>query len=99
MNILLPHDPVTLLITYGNMYDIVRRHKVIAHADIKRIMSMFRPDCPCEWVDFVLRACPRTFHCERDFIWLKHRCSVPDMCIECQKISDEMQVLLLIHKP
>jgi hypothetical protein len=96
MNILLPHDPVTLLITYGNMYDIVRRHKLIAHTDLKKVMSMFRPDCPDEWIDLVLRTCPRTFHCERDFIWLKHRCiKNPEACTECQKISDEMQVLLL----
>lgn len=99
MNILLPHDPVTLLITYGNIHDIVARHKLMTVQDLKKILAEFRPDCPREWVDLIFHACPRSFQVERGHVWLKHVCNLcPETCTKCREMSDEIQVLLLMRK-
>lgn len=96
--LLFPHDPSTLLLTYGNVHDIVDRHRLISCSDIKRVMSVFRPDCPSVWVDAVLQACPRTFHLERDFVWLvKHYCVDKSTCAECHRKTLELQLLLEHH--
>lgn len=91
-----PHDPVTLLITYGNIHDIVVQHKLIHISELTRIVTTFRKDCPAEWVDQIVRLCPHTFRRERDFVWIAHTCSsTPDTCGMCRCASDELRILLV----
>lgn len=91
----LPHDPVTTLIAFGNIHDIVAHHKLIRMSELVRIVSSFRKQLPIEWVERIVRLCPHTFRYERDYVWLAHACpNCPETCAYCRRASDEVQVLV-----
>lgn len=94
-----PHDRVTVLIMYGNIHDIIAQHKLISMDDLVRIVHLFRPACPSEWIGRIIRLCPATFRCERGFVWLNHHCTkCPETCGVCRRASDELQVLVVNAK-
>ena len=91
-----PHDPVTILIMYGNIHDIVAQHKLISLDELVRIVTIFRPACPPEWIGRIIRLCPTTFRHERGIVWLHHHCpGCPETCGTCRRASDELQVLVV----
>lgn len=100
MHVHFPHDPVTVLIAFGNIHDIVAHHTLIHMSELVRVATSFRKQLPNEWVERIVRMCPHTFRYEREYVWIAHTCSkCPDTCIHCRRASDEIQILVATFSP